>query len=124
MMASVWTRKLRVVMYTGFGSPVEPEVKLTKPGQVRNGAPAARPGRASGTATVSMPRGSPAAARPRSDGARNSGVPSGRGGAVRHALGSGGNTAKGSGRLESAKSRATASGWVERAIAGAVADGR
>lgn len=92
MIASVCTRKLRVVMYTGFGSPVDPEVKFTNPGHVRNGtAPlGVEGGCGPGITTVSRPSGAPAGARSRSDGGMNSGVSSGSGGDVRQARGSGG----------------------------------
>ena len=92
MMAAVCTRKLRVVMYTGFGSPVDPDVKFTKPGQVRNptASMAAAPGRGSGRTTVRRPSGSPAGAISRSAGGMNNGVSSGSGGELRQALGSGG----------------------------------
>src|SRR5262249_45110148 len=110
-MAAVWIRKLRVVMYTGLGRPVEPDVKFTKPGHARSDADAGGlGGRASGTTRALSPTASAAAARARRGGATNTGVLAGSGGDVRHARASGGRIATGSGRLDSAKKSATVSG--------------
>src|SRR5262245_13891975 len=110
-MAAVWIMKLRVVMYTGLGRPVEPEVKFTKPGHARNGAEAGGlAGCGSGAMRTARPAASAAGARARSGGATNTGVPAGRGGDVRHARASGGRMAMGRGRVDRAKKSATVSG--------------
>src|SRR5678816_2751248 len=112
MMAAVCRRKLRVVMYTGLGKPVEPEVKFTKPGHARKdtepGGTAA--GRGSGRTNVLKPAASAAWASARSGGATNTGVPSGNGGELRHARASAGKTTTGSARLDRAKKSETVCG--------------
>jgi hypothetical protein len=111
-MAAVCKTKLRVRMYTGFGSPVEPDVKFTNPGVARNGngRVALDAGRGSETTQGRSPIDSAAADAARIDGGRNTGVPGGIGGELRQALGSGGRTTTGKEWLLSVKKRAIASG--------------
>ena len=112
MIAAVCRRKLRVVMYTGLGKPVEPEVKFTKPGHARKDTEpgGAAAGRASGSDERAKPAAAAARASRRSGGGRKTGVSAGNGGELRQALGSAGRTTTGSGRLESAKKSAIVCG--------------
>src|SRR5437867_2088227 len=95
-------------MYTGFGNPVDPEVKFTIPGHVRiaRGEDDPDGARGGGMTTVVRPSALPASAVWRSEGGRKTTVPGGIAGDVRHALGSGGKATTGSGRVESAKNTA------------------
>jgi hypothetical protein len=115
-MALVCKTKLRVRMNTGLGRPVDPDVKLTIPGDERNGVRTVGDDecRGSGRTTVRSPSGSPAGANAARDGGRKRGVPAGIGGEVRQALESGGRIATGRGRLDSAKKSATTSGRLAR----------
>jgi hypothetical protein len=109
-MAAVWRRKLRVRMYTGFGGPVDPEVKVTSPGVLRKNGLCCLIDEmlGLGTGCVSSPMVSPSGARCRRVGGRKRGVAGGMGGELRQALGSGPRTMIGTERLERAKKRATA----------------
>src|SRR2546427_6057145 len=110
MTAAVWTRKLRVAMYTGLGRPVDPEVKFTKPGQARNRTAPAAAGRSSGSANVLRPAAAPAANRALRPGGTNTGVLAGKDGELRQARASAGKMATGRDRLDRAKKSATACG--------------
>ena len=91
MIAAVCRRKLSVVMYTGLGRPVEPDVKLTNPGHARNGTGSAGADDMRGAgSTRGIRPGTRADSRSRRHGGMKSGVPAGTGGSLRHALGSAG----------------------------------
>src|SRR5262245_53568442 len=120
MTEEVWSRRLRVETYTGFGAPVEPDVKATKPGALRKECLPASPaaaGRASGIGPGRRPMGPDELGRARCAGGRNTGVPTGTGGPLCDVLGSGDRRIMGNGRLDNAKNRARASGSFARIMA-------
>ena len=84
---------------TGFGPPVDPDVKATNPGHERAGRPppSRSPGTAGGSSVTSRPVRSASARRCRDDGASSRRVREGRGGVLRQPWGSGGSRTIGAG---------------------------
>jgi hypothetical protein len=91
MIVAVCRRKLRVVMYTGLGRPVDPDVKLTNPGHAKNGTdPSGTEGVRGEGSTRTVRPGARCAPRSPRQGGMKSGVSAGASGSLRHARGSGG----------------------------------
>ena len=90
----------------GLGVPVEPDVKMTKPGVEKKagGGPAASPGGESSTG--SSPAATSGARKRWVAGPRNTGMGEGKGGSLRQVLGSGWSSTTVAGRADSAKSSA------------------
>ena len=115
MLASskVWARR-----YTGRGSPVDPDVKNTKPGQLMKST-SGPDGRSSGDArrVTRSPARSASGTSCASDDGSTRRVPAGIGGSVRQLRVSGGSRITGAGPADSAKKSATASGRFAITIA-------
>src|SRR5436309_7687471 len=108
-----------VVVNTGFGTPVDPEVNTLTPGPSSGvtGAPPIERAEASGITSGTRPNRSASGARCAVVGDSAIGVPIGIGGSVRHARGSVDNKMTGDGSDVSATNSATDSGEAATAAA-------
>ena len=107
----------------GLGVPVDPEVKITKPGVEKKAGAGPEASPDSGSSIAASPAFSSAGANPAVAGVRKTGMTVGNGGSLRHVLGSGWSSTTVAGNADSAKRSANVSGWLRATTATAAGAG-